>query len=110
MVLDARCCEEANTNTAEINKLVMPDDRKNMIKALIQKFSGHKTSKDRGGAWKADFIDNKGEGQIFLLHGSPGVGKTYVRGSILHHQSDDRVLTFSIQTAGKHSIPYPLHA
>ncbi|KAI0485578.1 P-loop containing nucleoside triphosphate hydrolase protein [Xylaria cf. heliscus] len=25
----------------------------------------------------ADFIKNKGEGQIFLLHGGPGVGKTF---------------------------------
>ena len=26
--------------------------------------------------FRADFIQNKGEGQIFLLHGRPGVGKT----------------------------------
>jgi SpoVK/Ycf46/Vps4 family AAA+-type ATPase len=26
--------------------------------------------------WSADFIKGKGEGQIFLLHGAPGVGKT----------------------------------
>lgn len=79
MVLDARFCGEANTNSTAINKLVMPEERKNMIKALIQKYSGQKAVKERGGPWKADFIDNKGEGQIFLLHGSPGVGKTYVR-------------------------------
>ncbi|KAI0421988.1 P-loop containing nucleoside triphosphate hydrolase protein [Xylaria grammica] len=29
--------------------------------------------------WGADFIQNKGEGQIFLLHGGPGVGKTFVK-------------------------------
>jgi len=27
--------------------------------------------------WSADFIQGKGEGQVFLLHGPPGVGKTY---------------------------------
>ncbi|KAJ4404088.1 hypothetical protein N0V85_004951 [Neurospora sp. IMI 360204] len=65
-----------------INKLVMHEEKKKMIKALIHKYSDAKAS-DRGDddessdAWKADFIDNKGEGQIFLLHGSPGVGKTY---------------------------------
>lgn len=50
-----------------------------MIKALIQKFTSTEpgdTPQHR--AWAADFIENKGEGQIFLLHGGPGVGKTYV--------------------------------
>lgn len=27
--------------------------------------------------WAADFVENKGKGLIFLLHGRPGVGKTY---------------------------------
>jgi hypothetical protein len=27
--------------------------------------------------WSADFIQDKGEGQIFLLHEPSGVGKTY---------------------------------
>ncbi|KAL8365017.1 hypothetical protein RB595_004026 [Gaeumannomyces hyphopodioides] len=27
--------------------------------------------------WAADFVEGKGNGLIFLLHGSPGVGKTY---------------------------------
>ncbi|KAK3987610.1 hypothetical protein QBC44DRAFT_331227 [Cladorrhinum sp. PSN332] len=27
--------------------------------------------------WSADFVNGKGEGLIFLLHGKPGVGKTY---------------------------------
>lgn len=35
--------------------------------------------------WKADFIENKGAGQIFLLHGSPGVGKTYTAECIAEH-------------------------
>jgi hypothetical protein len=29
--------------------------------------------------WGADFIESKGEGQIFLLHRGQGVGKTYVK-------------------------------
>ena len=55
----------------------MPSERKDMIKALIQKFSGAE-GEETTRSWGADFIENKGEGQIFLLHGSPGVGKTYV--------------------------------
>lgn len=31
--------------------------------------------------WSADIIPGKGEGQIFLLHGRPGVGKTLTAGA-----------------------------
>ncbi|KAA8635553.1 hypothetical protein SMACR_09201 [Sordaria macrospora] len=92
LVLDAKCCQEPRTNRDAINKLVMHEDKKKMIKALIHKYSDSKAhdqdgDEDYADVWKADFIDNKGEGQIFLLHGSPGVGKTY--------------------TAGKHQIQLP---
>jgi SpoVK/Ycf46/Vps4 family AAA+-type ATPase len=30
--------------------------------------------------WSPDFVKGKGEGLIFLLHGKPGVGKTYTAG------------------------------
>ncbi|KAI6913477.1 hypothetical protein KC318_g2294 [Hortaea werneckii] len=30
-----------------------------------------------GDSWGADFIEGKGAGQVILLHGPPGVGKTY---------------------------------
>lgn len=33
-------------------------------------------------AWSADFVKGKGEGLIFLLHGKPGVGKTYTAGKL----------------------------
>lgn len=44
-----------------------------MIKALSHRYTMQSQS---GNAWSADFVRNKGEGQIFLLHGKPGVGKT----------------------------------
>lgn len=79
MILDVRYCEDASSNVKAIDKLVMPEATKNHIKALIQKYSDTKEASASGvSAWKADIIDNKGEGQIFLLHGSPGVGKTFV--------------------------------
>jgi AAA+ superfamily predicted ATPase len=43
------------------------------VNALIGKFAntqGHLSP------WPSDFVKNKGEGRIFLLHGPPGVGKT----------------------------------
>lgn len=50
-----------------------------MIKALVYKYTDPRYA---GGnpqqVWGADFIKHKGEGQIFLLHGGPGVGKTFV--------------------------------
>ncbi|KAI8623755.1 hypothetical protein F5Y19DRAFT_468299 [Xylariaceae sp. FL1651] len=53
--------------------LVLDEDIKLTLKALIGKFS----SKDgHVSAWPNDFVKNKGQGRVFLLHGSPGVGKT----------------------------------
>ncbi|KAF2971004.1 hypothetical protein GQX73_g2565 [Xylaria multiplex] len=53
--------------------LVLDDEIKVTVKALIGKFAS-----DEGhiSAWPNDFVKNKGQGRIFLLHGSPGVGKT----------------------------------
>lgn len=54
--------------------LVLDDDIKMTVKALIGQYAtgvnGQVTP------WGNDFIRNKGEGRIFLLHGAPGVGKT----------------------------------
>lgn len=52
------------------------------IKPYIQLSTVHKKPKkvDRDTTWSADFIRGKGEGLIFLLHGKPGVGKTYTAG------------------------------
>ena len=56
-----------------IKDLVLDEDAKSMIKALSHRYT---MQSQTGNAWSADFIRNKGEGQIFLLHGKPGVGKT----------------------------------
>ncbi|KAI0809847.1 hypothetical protein GGR55DRAFT_679077 [Xylaria sp. FL0064] len=60
-----------------IDRLVMrPETNKETIKAIV------KTYTDTGDAehFNADFIQGKGEGQIFLLHGPPGTGKTFTAG------------------------------
>lgn len=56
-----------------IKDLVLDEDAKAMIKALSHRYT---MQSQNGNAWSADFVSNKGEGQIFLLHGKPGVGKT----------------------------------
>jgi NACalpha-BTF3-like transcription factor len=47
------------------------EENLNIIKALSYRQTKSKLS------WSADFIKNKGDGVVCLLHGPPGVGKTY---------------------------------
>ncbi|KAK0610241.1 Replication factor C large subunit [Lasiodiplodia hormozganensis] len=72
-----------------INDLVLAQDTKDMITDLTKLFVEEKGIKENPAdatksnseldmsAWSADFVKGKGEGLIFLLHGKPGVGKTY---------------------------------
>lgn len=64
---DVKCDTEA------FKYLVLDEDVKSTVKALIGKFA---SSDGKVSPWPNDFVRNKGEGRIFLLHGSPGVGKT----------------------------------
>lgn len=59
--------------------LVLDEDIKLTVKALIGKFS---STNGQVTPWPSDFVKNKGQGRIFLLHGSPGVGKTATAESI----------------------------
>jgi hypothetical protein len=52
--------------TDAFEKLVLPEEDKELVKAIVQ---------DEGGDF-SDLIDGKGGGSIFLLHGPPGQGKT----------------------------------
>ena len=52
-------------DASAFRQLVLPEERKQLIKALVQ-FSGDTF---------ADIIRGKGEGSVFLLYGPPGVGK-----------------------------------
>ena len=70
-MLDINYIEDAKKSDAYKN-LQIPQDRLYMIKALTEKIGGV-----RDKSWSADTIEGKGEGQIFLLHGPSGVGKTY---------------------------------
>ena len=61
-----------------IDGLVMDKARKATLMSLAKSFGrrnklGQEMSK---GLWTADFVQGKGSGLIFLLHGRPGVGKT----------------------------------
>ncbi|KAI1279408.1 hypothetical protein F5Y07DRAFT_42348 [Xylaria sp. FL0933] len=65
-----------------IDRLVMrTETNKETIKAIV------KTYTDTGDAehFNADFIQGKGEGQIFLLHGPPGTGKTFTAEAVAEY-------------------------
>jgi hypothetical protein len=56
---------------------LIDEDIKTTIESLVWKYESN------GGSvvpWSADIVKGKGEGQIFLLHGAPGVGKTCTAG------------------------------
>ncbi|KAF2444043.1 P-loop containing nucleoside triphosphate hydrolase protein, partial [Karstenula rhodostoma CBS 690.94] len=61
-----------------INRLVMDEVNKGVIKAIARTYTEDKA----GARFKADFIYGKGEGQILLLHGPPGTGKTLTAESV----------------------------
>ncbi|KAH3910706.1 hypothetical protein HBH56_145150 [Parastagonospora nodorum] len=79
-----------------IDGLVLKSHYKDMLKDLSRMFVEQQLSKKsegkpkEGGSaarptpWTADYIENKGKGLVFLLHGKPGVGKTYTAECIAH--------------------------
>ncbi|OTB06589.1 hypothetical protein M426DRAFT_318656 [Hypoxylon sp. CI-4A] len=62
-----------------INHLAMDPQRKRILKSLAKSFARVNKHGDvlTRNLWAADFVEGKGNGLIFLLHGRPGVGKTY---------------------------------
>jgi SpoVK/Ycf46/Vps4 family AAA+-type ATPase len=64
-------------NKAAFNhRLVLKEEKKELIRALISVHIGQKN------ALKTDFMDGKGDGLIILLHGGPGTGKTLTAESV----------------------------
>ncbi|KAJ5737714.1 uncharacterized protein N7483_002839 [Penicillium malachiteum] len=59
--LDIECLLPPQPNLKAMESLVMPEDRKVMIKALVEKFSRVNHGKGSSKSWGADFIQNKGE-------------------------------------------------
>lgn len=68
-----------------IDTLVMDKDRRRTLVSLAESYArlnlhGKQLSRE---LWQADFVEKKGKGLIFLLHGGPGVGKTFTAGKPL---------------------------
>ena len=87
-LLDVSSVKEPKFQEDMINDLVLKEEAKTLVQALSNShavaartdpYMQKRGFGDVGGApttWSADFVQNKGEGRIFLLHGKPGVGKT----------------------------------
>nr|OQO28393.1 hypothetical protein B0A51_04886 [Rachicladosporium sp. CCFEE 5018] len=78
-LLDVEDLKKAQFKSEVLDTLVMRPERINMLKALSKKYMRSEDGNEdqRSAFWSADFIENKGKSQIVLLHGKPGVGKTY---------------------------------
>ncbi|PNP80998.1 hypothetical protein FNYG_05465 [Fusarium nygamai] len=71
MLISLDYVQESVPSDESISNLIIAQDELKTIQALSNRQnSGTKH-------WSADFIEGKGSGQIILLHGPPGVGKTY---------------------------------
>jgi DNA polymerase III delta prime subunit len=66
--------------------LVIDQDIKSTIKSLALN-NARKAKNKNENSFAADFIRGKGEGQVFLLHGPPGVGKTCAAGMFIRFKS-----------------------
>lgn len=92
--------QDLELDESPFDNLILRADIKNTIQSIIWSY---KQSASELKAWSADFIQEKGEGQIFLLHGTPGVGKTCTAGEWLVAPS--LVFAGYLLTAYKKSSP-----
>ena len=69
--------EDLRVDESPFDNLILRDDIKSTTQSIVWSY---KQPGSDVKAWSADFIQEKGEGQIFLLHGTPGVGKTCTAG------------------------------
>ncbi|KAJ4362286.1 hypothetical protein N0V83_010379 [Neocucurbitaria cava] len=86
---------EPKWNPTLMDSLVLKDDIKQMLQNLSRLYIKHNMDaaskktppsdgRPRANPWTADYIEDKGKGLVVLLHGKPGVGKTYTAECIAH--------------------------
>lgn len=71
MAFDVDCiqkCEWHSEPLDAMSHLVLPPERDDI--SVLKSLSRHKDSKRPMKVWAADFVQGKGEGQVFLLHGT----------------------------------------
>ncbi|XPT04388.1 hypothetical protein M3J09_013467 [Ascochyta lentis] len=75
-LLNVATLQEPRMAETAIDRLVMRPENKGLIKAVATTYT------DNSRLFSADFIYDKGEGQVILLHGPPGTGKTLTAESV----------------------------
>lgn len=70
---------DVSWNKSAFKQLVVPDEIKELIQALVRAHSDRLNT-------VGDIIAGKGNGLLILLHGSPGTGKTLTAESIVEQQ------------------------
>lgn len=88
--LDVGCFTEPKFKTNMIDELVIQKETRDLLKSLAHKYT-RVTDEASHDLWSADLVQGKGEGVIFLLHGKPGVGKTYTAGKFWCYRSSNIV-------------------
>jgi hypothetical protein len=88
--------KEPQWNTSLLDSLVLHPATKKMLFSLCQLYLQQNTdsatsksiakndSHPKAKVWSADYVDEKGKGLVLLLHGKPGVGKTYTAECMAH--------------------------
>ncbi|KAI0450704.1 P-loop containing nucleoside triphosphate hydrolase protein [Xylaria acuta] len=71
LLIQADYMTEVAQSIESLENLVLDKVAMQTIRALATRQNSKRE------VWAADFVDRKGAGQIMLLHGPPGVGKTY---------------------------------
>jgi signal recognition particle GTPase len=81
-LLDVSGFSEPKFDENMIENLVMDEKRVKMLKALAKSYARLNKHEEKSelDMWSADFVKGKGNGLTFLLHGTPGVGKTCTAG------------------------------
>ncbi|KAI3320957.1 hypothetical protein HD806DRAFT_504100 [Xylariaceae sp. AK1471] len=67
-------------NPDALRQLVLDPGKKDLLEGLVSQHYDREQ-----GRYRRDFVANKGEGLVVLLHGPPGVGKTLTAESISQH-------------------------
>ena len=70
--------DEVEFNSDAFDTLLLPPNRKMLVKSLVENHGTMHNSFD-------DMIKGKGKGLVFVLHGEPGVGKTFTAECIADH-------------------------
>lgn len=81
-VIKAQQEEHKEEKQAGQGKNEVVEVKKHGIDARVETI---KSDPPASSTWSADFVSGKGEGLIFLLHGKPGVGKTYTAECVAAH-------------------------